>query len=112
MCGIVSVLKNSATEISSGAVERMIEDVSHRGPDDEGVLFLSNTSEGDWQPCSEADTRWRVALGSRRLSILDLSDAGHMPMVYRDKYWIVYNGEVYNFIEIRAELELLGHSFH
>lgn len=111
MCGIVGILKNSARDIPSTIVEKMTADVSHRGPDDEGVVFLSATSSGDWQPCSIVDEQWSVALGSRRLKILDLTDAGHMPMVYRDKYWIVYNGEIYNFIEIRTELEQLGYTF-
>ena len=53
-----------------------------------------------------------VALGHRRLSILDLSPAGHQPMCYGDRrYWITYNGEVYNYRELRAELESLGHAF-
>lgn len=89
----------------------MTADISHRGPDDEGISFLSVTSAGTWQPCSGDDGNWRVALGSRRLSILDLSVAGHMPMVYQGNFWIVYNGEVYNYIEIRTELEMLGHRF-
>lgn len=112
MCGIIGVLKNPATEISSGIVARMNADISHRGPDDEGMVFLSATSTENWQPRSESGIGWAVALGSRRLSILDLSSAGHMPMVYRGKFWTVYNGEVYNFIEIRTELENLGHIFH
>ena len=111
MCGITSIFRNPATVIPMGTIGKMTGDISHRGPDDEGLLFLTNTSNGNWKPCSEADAGWRVALGSRRLSILDLSDAGHMPMVYQDRFWIVYNGEVYNFIEIRAELERLGHAF-
>jgi asparagine synthase (glutamine-hydrolysing) len=111
MCGIVSVLKNSAIDISPGTVANMTVEVSHRGPDDEGVLFLSTDSAGNWQPSSEDAAGWRVALGSRRLSIQDLSDAGHMPMAYRGRFWAVHNGEVYNFIEIRAELEKLGHTF-
>ncbi len=111
MCGIVGILKNPATDISSCIVKRMTTAISHRGPDDEGVLFLSVNSTGDWQSSSETDAGWSAALGSRRLSILDLSDAGHMPMVYNDDFWIVYNGEVYNFIEIRTELQRLGHIF-
>jgi asparagine synthase (glutamine-hydrolysing) len=111
MCGITSVLRSATMIIPSGALGKMTRDVSHRGPDDEGMIFLSNTSTEDWQPCSEADVGWTVALGCRRLSILDLSYGGHMPMVYRDRFWIVYNGEVYNFIELRAELEKLGHTF-
>src|SRR6266446_2921526 len=111
MCGIVGILKNSIVDISPDIVAKMTAEVSHRGPDDEGVLFLSAPSTGNWQPSSQPVAGWRVALGSRRLSILDLSDAGHMPMVYRDRFWVVHNGEVYNFIEIRAELEKLGHTF-
>src|SRR2546421_5385519 len=111
MCGIVGILRNVVAGISSDTVARMIRDVSHRGPDDEGISFFSATSAENWYLCSGADAGWRVALGSRRLSILDLSDVGHMPMVYWNRFWIVYNGEVYNFIEIRAELEHLGHIF-
>ncbi len=111
MCGIVGVLKNPSLEISSGTVARMNADISHRGPDDEGIVFLSATSTENWQINSESGLEWAVALGSRRLSILDLSSAGHMPMVYQGKFWTVYNGEVYNFIEIRTELEKLGHIF-
>ncbi len=112
MCGIVGVLRNHAADIPPGTIGKMIADVGHRGPDDEGVLFLSVASAGDWQMCAETDVRWTVALGSRRLSILDLSDAGHMPMVYRDRFWVVHNGEIYNFIEIRAELQKIGYTFH
>jgi asparagine synthase (glutamine-hydrolysing) len=111
MCGIVSILKNPAKDISPGTAAKMTAEVSHRGPDDEGVLFLSTDSAGNWQPGSEDAAGWSVALGSRRLSIQDLSVAGHMPMVYRGRFWAVHNGEVYNFIEIRAELEKLGHTF-
>lgn len=58
-----------------------------------------------------AETRWVVGFGHRRLSIIDLSDAASQPMVYRDRYWLTYNGEVYNYVELRAELEKLGHVF-
>jgi len=50
-------------------------------------------------------------LGHRRLSILDLSASGHQPMCYRERFWLTYNGEVYNFVELRQELETLGHTF-
>lgn len=112
MCGITGIVKRTDVGIPSGTVEKMTMDIRHRGPDDEGMIFLSTTYEDAWQPCSRANSEWRVALGSCRLSILDLSKAGHMPMAYQDKFWIVYNGEVYNFIEIRAELEKSGHIFH
>ncbi|HZU68975.1 MAG TPA: asparagine synthase (glutamine-hydrolyzing) [Ktedonobacteraceae bacterium] len=111
MCGIAAILKNSEIYIPPGTLERMAASISHRGPDDEGTLILSSDSNGKWQSTRETESSWRVALSSRRLSILDISPAGHMPMAYRDRFWCVYNGEVYNFIEIRFELEKLGYRF-
>ena len=58
---------------------------------------------------SAGSTAWQVALAHRRLSIIDLSPAAAQPMVYRDRYWLTYNGEVYNYLELRPELERLGH---
>lgn len=78
----------------------MTERLHHRGPDDGGI-YLGG--------CGNA----RVALGTRRLSIIDLSPRGHMPMsAHEGRLSITYNGEVYNFKEIRRELQALGHSFH
>ena len=112
MCGIAALLKNFTTYIPRDVLKKMTTDISHRGPDDEGTVFLSTTSTDKGLLYSEADADWTVALGSRRLSILDLSAAGHMPMVYQNTFWCVYNGEVYNFIEVRVELEKRGHTFH
>src|SRR5437763_1210522 len=111
MCGVVALLRNLTTYIPPGIIGKMTQDICHRGPDDEGILFLSTIAGQNWRTCSDAAGAWTVALGSRRLSILDLSTAGHMPMAYQGRFWITYNGEVYNFIEIRAELEKLGHTF-
>src|SRR5579863_6378988 len=111
MCGLVGILKNPSLNILLVIVEKMTADVTHRGPDDGGIVFLSDAPAGSWSSSSHGEDRWTVALGSRRLSILDLSSAGHMPMIYHNRYWIVYNGEVYNFIEIRTELEQPGHTF-
>ncbi len=80
----------------------MTELVAHRGPDGSGTEHLAL---GGGEP-------WGVALGHRRLSIIDLSEAGRQPMVYRDRLWITYNGEVYNYVELRRELEQAGHAFH
>jgi asparagine synthase (glutamine-hydrolysing) len=75
----------------------MMEPIRHRGPDD----------SGDW-----VDAQNGVALGFRRLAILDLSPAGHQPMLSADgRYVIVFNGEVYNFNQLRTELASLGHAF-
>jgi len=77
-------------------VRRMCDIQAYRGPDDSGTVVLD-----------------RVVLGSRRLAIIDLSPAGHMPMSDASRrWWIAYNGEVFNFAEIRTELEGLGHEFH
>jgi asparagine synthase (glutamine-hydrolysing) len=106
----------------------------HRGPDDEGFLLL-NTSTGAFQLAGGDDTpaavyaseMWytprrhvnelpymhaNLALVSRRLSIQDLSRAGHMPMGVREgDIWLTFNGQVYNFHELRAELTVAGHTF-
>ena len=77
-----------------------IDLVAHRGPDGRG-----------WQVFDSA--AGLVALGHRRLSIIDLSEAAAQPMSYADgRYWVVYNGEIYNYIELRRELEGAGHRFH
>jgi asparagine synthase (glutamine-hydrolysing) len=96
MCGIVGVL-STAPLPETLPIEAMRDALSHRGPDDAGLW---------WSPDR------RVAFGHRRLSIIDLSPAGHQPM--RDAsgaLWLTFNGEIYNFVELRAELEQLGHSF-
>lgn len=111
----------------------MTSSVRHRGPDDEGYVFFGNDNglivaggtdtpqkvyhsqhqyspKHPWQAVS--GQAFNVALGHRRLSILDLSPAGHQPMCSDEqRFWITYNGEIYNFLEIRAELEGLGHCF-
>src|SRR5208337_2467169 len=100
MCGICGFIDFSistpAAELRA-IVERMSDTLSHRGPDDSGA----------W-----CDVETGVGLGHRRLAILDLSPAGHQPMVSRSgRYVIVFNGEIYNFEDLRARLEFLGHSF-
>jgi asparagine synthase (glutamine-hydrolysing) len=95
MCGIAGIINTDGRPADPAVVARMTGAIVHRGPDDSGCLV-----EGP------------VGLGSRRLSILDLSPAGHMPMESADgSLAIAYNGEVYNFVELRAELEALGHRF-
>src|SRR5260370_30672840 len=98
MCGIGGFLVTNSTSPRGGAesrLGRMIGTLRHRGPDDEGV----------W-------TDGRAGLAHARLSIIDLSPAGHQPMVSADgTAWITYNGEIYNFAEIRQELEALGYPF-
>lgn len=102
MCGIVGLFRLPGTEVPEGTLKAMTDIVAHRGPDGWGMQLLS----------LPGDETWRVGLGHRRLSILDLSEAGHQPMCYRDRLWITYNGEVYNYLELRRELEQFGYTFH
>ncbi len=101
MCGIFGIIGERGPE-SEKALVRGVASLAHRGPDDEGVASLPLLKEPGHA----------VGLGSRRLAILDLSAAGHMPM--KDKETgncLVYNGEIYNFAEIRRDLQELGHHF-
>ena len=94
ICGIFNYA-NSSFDIKEELLTSMCRQISHRGPDDEGVYI---------------DSKRRVGLGHRRLSIIDLSTAGHQPMANEDRsIWITYNGEIYNHQEIREELEKKGH---
>jgi asparagine synthase (glutamine-hydrolysing) len=110
MCGIAAILKSKDTACPASVVERMRDEVAYRGPDDKGSIFLANQGSG-WTQVPPSGSGWQVGLGHRRLSILDLSSAGHQPMLYEDKFWIVYNGEIYNYLELRKELERVGHHF-
>ena len=96
MCGIAGVFNVNGEPISPVILRKMTDAIAHRGPDGEGFYIDSF-----------------VGLGNRRLAIIDLSPAGHQPMVTQDgRYALTYNGEIYNFQELRAELEALGHQFH
>lgn len=93
MCGICG----TAGFIDRPLLEGMTNIISHRGPDDAGI-YISSAAQ--------------VGLGNRRLSIIDLSPAGHMPMSNEDgRIWLTYNGEIYNFRELRRDLERHGHYF-
>jgi asparagine synthase (glutamine-hydrolysing) len=110
MCGIATILRLSMADVPPGTIETMTRRVAHRGPDGEGVTLLAPSGD-HWKEVSTHDPSWRVALGHRRLSILDLSEAGHQPMRRGEHLWITYNGEAYNYLEIRQELAALGHTF-
>ncbi len=91
MCGIAGVLGSGET---LGMAERMTAALFHRGPDDGGYEILQGLNGAS-----------RGTFGNRRLAILDLSHAGHQPMSYASgRYWVTYNGEIYNFRELRKEL--------
>ena len=95
MCGINGIfLKNSSSRVEEADIHRMRDCMTHRGPDDKGAFFDGH-----------------VGLGHRRLSIIGLT-TGHQPMSGKDdSLWIVYNGETYNYKELRADLEKRGHEF-
>jgi asparagine synthase (glutamine-hydrolysing) len=94
MCGISGIINRNGSAVERELLERMNALIAHRGPDAEGVF-----------------TEGAFGFGHRRLAILDLSDEGHQPMHYRERYTITYNGEVYNFLELREELESHGYEF-
>lgn len=134
MCGIAGYISRNLVPITNTTIKRMTDIISHRGPDDEGFFFLTknrsiltagghDTPIGVWQmntnyrPDSDvnklAESGSVLAIGHRRLSILDLSPAGHQPMSSNNgRYWIVYNGEIYNYLLLRKELEAAGHVFN
>ena len=112
MCGIAAILKSNDISCSTDVLDRMSDEVSYRGPDDKGLTFFGRFgSTYERVDKMEVTSDWEIGLGHRRLSILDLSHGGHQPMGYRNDYWIVFNGEIYNFIELRQELNALGHVF-
>jgi len=96
MCGIAGIFNSDEEPISPVILRKMTDAIAHRGPDGEG--FYNDGFLG---------------FGHRRLAIIDLSPAGHQPMISQDGQTIItYNGEIYNFQEIRAQLETLGYQFH
>ena len=139
MCGIVGALSLNKLTINVDFAKNMADKIAHRGPDDAGYLcfhtgsrhnrkvsFYQNLTDekfkniDDMLPTIESHSAQRelrshdydLYMGHRRLSILDVSYAGHQPMSDLSKnIWIAYNGEIYNFKEIRNELEELGHRF-
>ncbi len=107
MCGIAGAAwKTGAEPISSGTLERMTDAIAHRGPDDSGFFFSSSLKETTHVPKTAF-----CALGHRRLSIIDLG-GGHQPLSNEDgTVWIVFNGEIYNYRELREGLVARGHVF-
>ncbi|MFN2531712.1 MAG: asparagine synthase (glutamine-hydrolyzing) [Pyrinomonadaceae bacterium] len=95
MCGIVGIVRNDREAVDEVLLSRMCEAIRHRGPDEDG--FYRNGP---------------VALGMRRLAIIDLQ-GGQQPIHNQDRTaWIVFNGEIYNYLELRQKLEKLGHTFY
>lgn len=129
MCGfVVTICKNPFSKINFPEFKEMTDTLYHRGPDDEGYALFYNglvydinsfnsnnhlllKQYHDSIPNTSGFKKGSVAFGFRRLAILDLSSLGHQPMCYKDRYWIVFNGEIYNYKELRSELIESGYTF-
>src|SRR3990172_7487205 len=96
MCGIAGKVYLDRRTITPGQLKTMSQKIIHRGPDDAGIYISSER---------------KVGLVNRRLAIIDLTSAGHQPMIYKNRFVITYNGEVYNFQLERAKLEKEGYKF-
>src|SRR5580658_10793679 len=97
MCGIAGIVELRGGQVDSASLQRLTDLLAHRGPDGAGSWFSADRS---------------VGLGHRRLAIIDPGEGGRQPMVSSDgRHVIVYNGEIYNFLELRSELEAEGTRF-
>jgi asparagine synthase (glutamine-hydrolysing) len=127
MCGIFGIWHTDGRPVDLAALRRATTALRHRGPDDEGYLLV-DTRAGRVELCGGPRTpdalalppldrfqgeAFNLALGFRRLAILDLSPAGHQPMSSPDRrHWLIFNGEIYNYLELRDDLAAHGHRFH
>jgi len=96
MCGIAGILNFQHKPVDLSVLKQMSDTLSHRGPDGEGI----------WH-----NEQKNIGLAHRRLAIIDLSDEARQPMHYLGRYTIVYNGEIYNYLELKADLEKKGYQF-
>jgi asparagine synthase (glutamine-hydrolysing) len=96
MCGIAGIIQTNPSLYQQLHLKKMTDALAHRGPD----------GEGHWQNDSQT-----VLLGHRRLAIIDLSEAAHQPFHFLNRYTIIHNGEIYNYIELREILQKKGYHF-
>jgi len=128
MCGITGILSRHGSRVDPSLLLKMTNSIRHRGPDDEGYLLVDTAnnrcdhrSGNDSIPPAKANHpnisaslqgTYDLGFGYRRLSIIDLSPAGHQPMSNAEEtVWLMFNGEIYNYIELRDQLTAKGHSF-
>lgn len=105
MCGIFGIFTYSGKEIDASSLKKIAETIVHRGPDEEGFYISEKLKIG-------TEKYIKIALGIKRLAIIDLS-TGFQPIHNEDKtVWVVSNGEIYNFLQLREELEKKGHKFY
>lgn len=126
MCGLFGIIRVDGSGIDLAQASGAMDLIRHRGPDDEGWL-LGHSRKGRHLVCAGRDTLpglklpplvqavgddYDLCLGHRRLSILDVGEAGHQPMATSDgKVWVIFNGEIYNHVELREALMAKGHAF-
>ena len=96
MCGIAGIISSVSNRFNSSDIQKMTAALAHRGPDGEAVWINSSNN---------------ALLGHRRLSIIDLREIAAQPMHFENRYSIVHNGEIYNYVELRAFLQQMGYSF-
>ena len=115
MCGLVTIVLPPSQFVQVPILHAMADALAHRGPDGFGYAAVEPASGKVQQWVNEQPevSLGGVLFGHRRLSIIDLTRCGHQPMVSDDgNHVLAYNGEIYNFVELRAELAQLGHRFH
>lgn len=128
MCGISGYFLTNTVETSAQRISRMTRAIAHRGPDDEGITLISpesssaldltttDTAKGvaSYQSIESVDkVPHSIAFGHRRFSIIDISPSGHQPFWSRNRQvCVIFNGEIYNYVELRAELKTIGHVFY
>ena len=128
MCGICGIIRFDNSSVNHDLLHMMTETIKHRGPDDEGYVFINfqpqvsirnafgdDTVESLKKDCEHINNipeGFCIGLGFRRLSIIDLSPKGHQPMMSSDnRLCIIFNGEIYNYLELRQQLHNKGYSF-
>lgn len=132
MCGIAGIISKTNTVSLKDTLFSMSQAIKHRGPDGEGFAFFSDSKSvaaysnetplvnkqsqsflfNPSTALQNIENEFSIAFAHRRLSIIDLSESGHQPMCDTNSdYWITFNGEIYNYIELREELKSLGHIF-
>ncbi|VUT28002.1 MAG: asparagine synthetase B [Candidatus Syntrophoarchaeum sp. GoM_oil] len=128
MCGITGIYNLNGKIVDTRQLQAMTDSLKHRGPDDEGYILLNSNGENYKELIGSDSARglhfenitdlnnirhcFDLAFGHRRLSIIDLSSLAHQPISNEEgSLWLVYNGEIYNYVGLRRELEELGHAF-
>lgn len=94
MCGISGIINKNGSQVAHDEIRTINDLIAHRGPDGQGFYSSNN-----------------IALGHRRLAILDVSSAGQQPMTYADRYVVTFNGEIYNYVELKEQLREAGYTF-